>query len=277
LYPKPATLQGASLLAFILDKGSRVVNLIVVASVVELLIFRVITANSRPLFSGAGNLADLASDLSVGYVSGWVFYYLVSWRPHRQSRNLIILQAGPRALNVSGTSLGLLEGLRKCANDSSMGPISIEGLSLLGHSLRTTGPAQLVNLNGQTLTVVDLMGYHQTRARDFTASLDSFTLYLDPELLAFLTQINTCVYFSQVDLALRIRADQDLLFLVPSMYEYFVMTDNLRAFVVGNYGGIIDGRPLSTAAVATMRAASEPVTWRSGSVSPWEARQEPPP
>jgi hypothetical protein len=270
----PAVKQGSSLYAFIVDPKSWVVSVLALISLVELIIFQLITANSRPLFSGAGNIANLASDLSVGYASGWIFYYLVSWCPQRKSRNLIILQAGPRVVNVFGAAHGLLDNLRRCANDSSTGPITVEELSALCHNLRLTGSALAGRINGQ---IVDLMGYWRQRTTERIASIDAFSLYLEPELLALLTHITLCSYFGLVDLALINRADQDLLFVVPSMYEYFVMADQLAVFVGKNYNGILDGRPLNMGAVSQMRAASGPVTWRPGSIAPWEARNEPPP
>jgi hypothetical protein len=74
------------------------------------------------------------------------------------------------------------------------------------------------------------------------------------------------------------RADQDLIFIVPSLYEYFVLADRLSGFVVDRYGTLLNGyKGWNAPAVGEFQAASEPVTWRPGSISPWEAANEPPP
>jgi hypothetical protein len=254
----PSARKRAGFRAFILDRDTRIVNLLAFASLIELVIFKVLTTGSRQLFAHGADLANLASDLAVGYVAAWFFYYLVGWRPRRQDKDLIMLQAGPAAIHVSGTALAILAGLRHSASDTSTGPISVRDLSALAHNLRTTSKAE--------------------REKSFVATALLFATYLDSELLTMLTEIDSCSYFQLLSVALRMRADQDLVFIVPSMYEYFVLTDRLSGFVVDRYGTLLNRyKGWNAPAVGEFQAASEPVTWRPGSVSPWEAANEPPP
>jgi hypothetical protein len=107
----PDSRQRSGVLAFLWDRDIWVVNLLGVASFVELIIFRLVTAHSRPLFPNAGNFADLGSDLSVGYFSAWIFYYLVSWRPQRRTRNAVLPEVVKQLLLAANQGLAMLKAL----------------------------------------------------------------------------------------------------------------------------------------------------------------------
>lgn len=249
-------------LSFLRDRDSLVVNLLAGFSVVVAILVRVVWANTPNDIPGFAHLGQLGSDVCVGYISAWIVYYLVSWRPRRQERNRALLQVANAATNVSRVGTDLLAEFRHVANDTSTGPITQESLASMVGKLDTNDLSGMVGTSSQPCPIIDMLMYHKMRVQDFVAVCMRLGLYLDSQLTTALVEISECALFKTVGALAATRAKAYVFNLAPDLYELFVICDELRDLLVDDYG--VNGISIETGHVA-----DGPQTWRAGEACPW--------
>lgn len=268
---RPHRAASTGLLAFVQDRAIRVINVLALASLATAFLVRVAFATDGSSIPGASDTANLASDLCVGYLAAWVFYYLTIWRPRRDDRNRALRAAGPAAIRTSGTARGLLDGLRAIAGKPTTGPVSERQLDDLVRGLKSTDPANMVGPDRRPVTIFQMLWYYKDRAEAFIESARRLELYLDSELVVALAEIHECFLFTQLRLMIGTPVEADLHVLVPSLYDYILKCDGLLELTCERYGDVIDGAAgLNIAAVKEIKTADGPLEWRAGSACPWE-------
>ncbi len=144
-------LTTSTVIAFLRDREQAIVNMLALVILLITILIRVPGAGAKPWFSGAGDWANLAADLGVGYLAAWFFYFLVSWRPAFKTRQRVAVMVARQAFGAMAHTSQLKGMLRGSSSSTSTGPMTCDELDSICNELHMLSPTTEVSITNPTV------------------------------------------------------------------------------------------------------------------------------
>ncbi len=180
---------GGSLSDVFRDPGLRVVNGLLAGTILTIAVV-IILRRWPELFPGAADVGTAAFDLSLGYVAGWIFFYLTVWRPREIERHRIQPDLVRNALAVWGAAAGYLgHAFHSAQRQPPNGPASADDVQAMFGNLQVSTPTNLIDLNGNELSIGQAARDALSRTERATARVQRWAPFVPIELQKLLFQV----------------------------------------------------------------------------------------
>jgi len=190
-------------LVFLRERDQAAINVLAVLTLVVTVLLRVVFATARPWFAHGGDLADLITDLGVGYLAAWFFYYLVSWRPAFRTRQRLAVTVTSEAFGAMAHASQLKGMLRGSSSSKYEGPMTRGELDEICEELHILSPStdsDIRDLSVHAPIIQSILRYAtMTRART-DGIVEAATLF-DADVIANALAIRSATLMSLDGLA----------------------------------------------------------------------------
>ena len=151
-----------------------------VAAVPTIVLLRQIT---EP-FEAASDIGSVTLDVAIGYLAGWIFYYLTVWRPRAEKRDRILRLVARDAVALAGTAGGFLGHLRVVAGNAlPADPVSRTHFKSVAATLMPSANVTMVTPSGSRSTLAGALDYASYRQEQLAAKIERWSDLLSVDLL----------------------------------------------------------------------------------------------
>jgi hypothetical protein len=193
-------LEGKQLAAFARDGEQAVVNVLAVIILVTTVLIRVPGADAKAWFSGAGDWANLAADLGIGYLAAWFFYYLVSWRTAYQARQRIAGIVIAQALQAERLAAQVVMIMRGSKTTGGQPPLTREECITLCNKLRWKDDSRQRNrMSTKPISVLGAFWDRLARMRSAMDPIVQMAPLFDVDVVATAASLRQCPLIDFLD------------------------------------------------------------------------------
>jgi hypothetical protein len=215
------------------DPSLRAVNIALGASICVVLAVIAGRHTEEP-FAAASDAGDAILDLGIAYVAGWIFFYLVTWRPRAQDRWKAHVQAVRGAIVLSNQARSFLRHIQHSAGAPETA-VSRAGLAALLPGLTLQTPTNIAAGIGapQQPLAVGLRSALRQSARS-TSQVARWSGVVDTELLRLTFDIVDTDFASIMEDAPAPLLTMPLSAFEPMLVEWLERSDALRDWTCEN-------------------------------------------
>ena len=135
-------------------------------------------------FDAASDIGSVTLDLAIGYIVGWIFYYLTVWRPRAVTRDKVLMLVARDAAVLAGTAGGFLGHLRFAAADAlPASPIDRSQMESVVRALSPSMNANLITATGAPANIAEALDDAASRQEQLAAKIERWSNLVSVDLL----------------------------------------------------------------------------------------------
>lgn len=178
-----------SVRAALSDGGDSVLSRMLYAAVAAVPTIMLLRQITEP-FEAASDIGSVTLDVAIGYLAGWIFYYLTVWRPRAVNRDRVLMRVARDAAALAGTAGGFLGHLRVVASDAlPAGPVGRTQFESVAAAVMPSANVDIVTLSGVGGTLADVLDDAYYRQERLAAKIERWSDLLSVDLLLLIHSV----------------------------------------------------------------------------------------